>query len=172
MHYRITSHHYHHQTHKCPHAKSKNSAHFRMLAPRRVDFTHSNGENQFVKIPDIKTEDNNANDIPPQITSHQYHHQTHKCPHAKSKNSAHFRMLAPRRVDFTHSNGKNRNVQKSKSKPEDRNANGTSPRTPIHLPTIIPQRPHTRHPPPALARTLFLAFLSAPASSSSRAQSA
>ena len=45
--------------------------------------------------------------------------------------------------------GKNRNVLKSKSKPKDRHANNTPPRTPIHIyhhhPTTPPHAPPTPH---------------------------
>ena len=119
----IICHHYHHHTPKCTNAKSKNITYFRTHSWRRVDLAHSKCKNQIVKTPKIKTENKNANGIPPQNTSRHYHHHKHKCPNAKSKNSAHFRMFSRRHVDFAHSNGKNQFIKMSKMNTENRNAN-------------------------------------------------
>ncbi len=102
--------------------------------------------------------------VMPRMTSHQYRHQTQKFPHRKPKNSAYFRTLfvRSRRLGAQKVQKQiSKKCRKWKLKTEMQITRYT---TTHHISSITPA--------PELARTLSTAFLSAPASSSTRALSA
>ncbi len=134
----------------------------------------------------MKTENSNARSMIFQITTYQCHHQTSKCPNAKQKNSAHFRTLSTRCLNLAHSKCRIHIEKYRKQKLKTEMQMACCFRS--HPVNIVTARQNVQtqnqkknigfqlhnnapHTTPALARTSFLASLSAPASSSSRTQS-